>query len=95
MKSKTYTYCVYVLEIDGDPNYVYVGQTAHTPEKRLEQHQTGYKSAPSLKKAKKLALRPDIYKQFDRVKTREAAEALESLVAKHLVARGFKVEGGH
>lgn len=95
MKSKTYTYCVYVLEIDGDPYNVYVGQTYLTPEERLEQHQNGIHSARSIRNAVKLQLRPDLYENIPRLKTREAALQAEYEIAKKLKDLGYIVEGGH
>lgn len=92
---ETYTYCVYVMEIDGDPYCVYVGQTYLTPEERLKQHQDGYKSAPSLRNAVKLELRPDLYADIPRMKTRKEAEEMEYSVAKKLKDYGYIVEGGH
>ncbi len=90
-----YDYCVYVLQIDDDPRHIYVGQTYLSPEERLEQHKMGYKSAPSLRHASHLTLRPDIYEQLPRVKTRDEALALESRLAQSLKSVGYNVLGGH
>lgn len=90
-----YTYCVYVLEIDGDPNYVYVGQTCLSPEERLKQHIEGVHSARSLRHAVKLELRPDLYKHMPRMVTRKEAEDLEFKTAERLKDLGYIVEGGH
>ena len=88
-------YVVYVLEVDEDPMKVYVGQTSRTREERLEQHCTGYKSAPSLRHAKSLVLRPDLYEGLPAVHTQEESLIQESLLAQSLIARGFTVLGGH
>lgn len=94
-KSKTYTYCVYVLEIDGDPYSVYVGQTYLSPQERLEQHRNGIHSARSIRKAVKLELRPDLYEDIPRLKTRDEALKAEYDLAKKLKDYGYIVEGGH
>jgi hypothetical protein len=90
-----YDYCVYVIQIDDDPMHVYVGQTYLTPEERLVQHCTGYKSARSLRNANTLTLRPDIYGQLPRLKSREQALEVESRLADNLRRIGFEVAGGH
>lgn len=90
-----YDYCVYVIQIDDDPMHVYVGQTCHTPEERLEQHRAGYKSARSLSHAKKLTLRPDLYENIGRVGSRAESEELEQLLAMILRLKGYNVKGGH
>lgn len=90
-----YDYCVYVIEVDDDPFCVYVGQTYLTPDERLAQHCAGYKSAPSLRHARKLELRPDIYGQIGRFKTREEALSAETTLANGLTKIGYKVLGGH
>mgnify|MGYP003608745219 CR=1 FL=1 len=94
-KSGIYTYCVYVLEIDENPKKVYVGQTYLTPEIRLNQHRSGIHGAPSIKHAKKLKLRPDLYKDYARVYSRDDSLKLESKVADKLRKLGYRVEGGH
>ena len=93
-KRRVNMYVVYVLEIDGDPNYVYVGQTSHTRDVRLHQHLDHYKSAPSLRHAKTLTLRDDLYDEFAPT-NQNGSLAQESLLAINLRARGFNVEGGH
>ena len=90
-----YTYCVYIIEIDHDPYYVYVGQTYLTPEERFQQHQEGIHSAPSLRGAVNLKLRPDLYEHLPKLKTRQAALKAEFDVAKRLWDLGYRVEGGH
>lgn len=90
-----YDYCVYVIQIDDDPMHVYVGQTYLSPEERLEQHRIGYKSAPSLRNANTLTLRPDIYQQIPRLDTRDIALEVEARLADNLRKIGFTVAGGH
>lgn len=90
-----YTYGVYVIEIDGNPNHVYVGQSVLSAEERLAQHRRGYKSAPSIKRAKRLELRPDLYDYLERFRDREDALEMEANLARDLREEGFRVEGGH
>jgi hypothetical protein len=78
------TFGVYVIELDGNSNHVYVGQTWYLPEERLVQHNTGF-----------AAFRPDLYEHIPRVRTQAEAEALESTTAMQLRKQGFRVEGGH
>ena len=94
-------YCIYVIELSRDcikeacalaP--VYVGQTAHSPEHRFEQHKAGGKLA-----AKKVyrfgkRLRLDLMNGIGPFSTREEAEAAEKAVAKALEARGHRVFWG-
>jgi hypothetical protein len=90
-----YTYRVYVIELGGNPNHVYVGQSYLTAQERLHQHRHGYKSAPSIKKVKRMKLRPDLYAYLGRFTKRKEAEKMEELLARDLREEGFKVEGGH
>lgn len=92
------TYGVYIIELDGNPNYVYVGQTWYAPEERLAQHNTGYAvfhAARPFKRGSRGVLRPDLYGHLPRVRSQSQAEALEARVAMELRKGGFRVEGGH
>ncbi len=95
MANKKYTYCIYVLEIDGDPYNVYVGQTYLKPEERLKQHKEGTHSAPCLRSAMQLELRPDLYEHIPHLKTRQEALDMEYRHAVKLKDLGYIVEGGH
>jgi len=91
-------YGVYVIEIDGDAKHVYVGQTSHTPDKRLAQHNTGLASnfaAKVFKRGSRGVLRQELYGHIARVSGQAEAEKLEAKLAKELEKKGFKVEGGH
>jgi hypothetical protein len=92
------TFGVYVVELGGNPNHVYVGQTWYQPEERLAQHNTGFAAfhaARPFKAGARGKLRPDLYVHLDRYKSQAAAEALESSWAIKLRLAGFRVEGGH
>jgi hypothetical protein len=93
--ARKYTYGVYVIELNGDPNHVYVGQSYLTAEERLHQHRHGYKSAPSIKKIRRMKLRPDLYDYLERFTSRKEAETMEAILARDLREEGFRVEGGH
>jgi hypothetical protein len=93
------TYGIYVIEINGNSNHVYVGQTWYEPEERLAQHLTGLAVFHAAKPFKRSGvtgrLRPDLYSHIPRVKSQSEAERLESHTALQLRKAGFRVEGGH
>jgi hypothetical protein len=92
------TYGVYVIELDGNANHVYVGQTWYLPEERLAQHNTGFAAfhaARPFKRGARGRLRPDLYAHLPRFRTQRQAEALEARWALELKKQGFRVEGGH
>ncbi len=92
------TYGVYVIELDGNRNHLYVGQTWYAPEERLRQHLTGYAvfhSARPFKRGATGRLRPDLYEHLPRYVTQPQAEAKEASWAMELKRAGFRVEGGH
>ncbi len=91
-------YGVYVIELDGNSNYVYVGQTWYAPEERLAQHNTGlavFHAARPFKRGSRGVLRPDLYAHIPRVRSQAESERLEAAVAMQLRKAGFRVEGGH
>ncbi len=91
-------YGVYVIELDNNSNYVYVGQTWYTPDERLAQHNTGlavFHAARPFKRGSQGTLRPDLFAHMPRVKTQAQSEALEVTLAMQLKQAGFRVEGGH
>jgi len=100
-------YFVYVIELDPkvadlrkvrkkNPNYIkgngcfYVGQSTRPPELRFEQHKEGYKSNKYAKYYGK-KLRPDIYKKYNPIPTRDDALSLENYLAKKLREKGAAV----
>lgn len=91
-------YGVYVIELDHNPNHVYVGQTWYRPEERLAQHNTGlavFHAARPFKRGERGKLRRDLFAHLPGVKTQAQAETMEAAVALELKKLGFRVEGGH
>ena len=93
-------YFVYVIELDPEvanlkkvreknPRYIkgngcfYVGQSTRPPELRFEQHKEGYKSNKYAKYYGK-KLRPDIYKKYNPIPTRDDALSIEAYLGKKL-----------
>tara|TARA_Y100000739_G_scaffold150608_1_gene129935 strand:- start:29 stop:349 length:321 start_codon:yes stop_codon:yes gene_type:complete len=100
-------YFVYVIELDPkvanlkkvrkkNPNYIkgngcfYVGQSTRPPELRFEQHKEGYKSNKYAKYYGK-KLRPDIYKKYNPIPTRDDALSIEAYLGKKLRGKGAAV----
>jgi hypothetical protein len=91
-------YGLYVIELDGNPNHVYVGQTWYLPHERLAQHNTGFAAfhaARLFKRGARGTLRPDLYRHAPRVTNQKVAEEMEQELALQLKKLGFRVEGGH
>src|SRR3954465_5675713 len=95
------TYTVYVIELSRDcvtepcalaP--LYVGQTAHTPEHRFNQHKAGGKLAAGKAHRFGIRLRQDLMKGIGPFATRQEAEAAERMVAEALIKRGHRVFWG-
>src|SRR5688572_26857898 len=95
------TYRIYVIELSRDcvkqacalaP--VYVGQTAHEPEHRFEQHKAGGKLAAPKAHKFGVRLRYDLMQGIGPFATRTEAEAAEKAVAKALEQRGHRVFWG-
>src|SRR5215510_5205362 len=98
VKSPRSVYSVYIIELSRDCMRqpcafapLYVGQTAHTPEHRFEQHKAGGMLAAS--KAHKFGtrLRYDLMKGIGPFRNRKEAEAAEQAVAAALKRRGHRV----
>jgi hypothetical protein len=95
---KPRTYGVYIIELDGNKNHLYIGQTWYEPHERLAQHNTGFAAfhaARPFKRGARGTLRPDLYAHLPRFRSQPQAEALEAQVARELTRQGFRVEGGH
>ena len=97
-KSPRPVYSIYIIELSRDCMRrpcafapLYVGQTAHTPEHRFEQHKAGGMLAAS--KAHKFGtrLRYDLMKGIGPFRNRKEAEAAEQAVAAALKRRGHRV----
>jgi hypothetical protein len=94
-------YSIYIIELSRNCTRepcalapLYVGQTAHTPEHRFEQHKAGGMLAAS--KAHKFGkrLRYDLMKGIGPFTSRQTAEAAERAVAEALERRGHRVFWG-
>ena len=95
------TYTVYVIELSrecvAEPCAlapVYVGQTAHTPEHRFEQHKAGGTLAAVKPHRFGVKLRYDLMKGIGTLTSRADAEAAEKAVAEALARRGHRVFWG-
>ena len=95
------TYSVYIIELSRACTTkpcalapLYVGQTAHTPEERFEQHKAGGKLAAGKPHKYGIKLRRDLMKGIGPFATRREAEAVEKAVAEALEKRGHLVFWG-
>ena len=73
---------------------VYVGQTAHTPEKRFAQHKAGGRLAAGKAHRFGIRLRPDLTRGIGPFRTRAEAEKAEAEVADALRRQGRRVFWG-
>jgi predicted GIY-YIG superfamily endonuclease len=95
------TYSIYIVELARTclrrPSAyapLYVGQTAHTPEKRFAQHKAGGKLAAGKTYKFGLCLRYDLMTGIGPFSTRAEAEQAERAVAEALKKRGHRVFWG-
>jgi hypothetical protein len=100
-RSKQPVYSIYIVELDRKCVRVpcafaplYVGQTAHSPEERFDQHKAGGRLAAGKPHRFGVRLRYDLMKGIGPFKTRKAAEAAEMAVASALEKRGHRVFWG-
>ena len=100
-RSKSVVYSIYIVELDRkcvrEPCAfapLYVGQTAHTPEERFDQHKAGGMLAAGKPHAFGVRLRYDLMKGIGPFRTRKEAEAAEMAVAAALERRGHRVFWG-
>jgi len=68
----------------------YIGQSAHNPEIRFNQHKKGYKSNSFVKRYG-LWLRPRKYKKYNPIETRREAEIIEKKLTDKLRKKGHGV----
>jgi hypothetical protein len=95
------SYSVYVIELARacvrEPCAlapVYVGQTAHDPEHRFEQHKAGGRLASAKPYRYGVRLRRDLMKGIGPFASRAEAEQAERALAKALEKRGHRVFWG-
>jgi hypothetical protein len=94
-----YVYVVELADAAGprvDPRYpnVYVGQSACLPMVRFQQHLAGYRSSRHVRRHG-LWLRHRLYRSYNPIQTRKAAEDRERWLADKLRDKGYTVWGGH
>ena len=94
-------YSIYVIELSracvAEPCALaplYVGQTAHTPEHRFEQHKAGGRLAAAKPHRFGVRLRHDLMKGIGPFRTRRDAETAERALADALERRGHRVFWG-
>jgi hypothetical protein len=102
----TYTWCVYVIELDPaavkDPGLgvVYVGETSLTPEERFKQHKSKARGAKNRRLASPVVakygktLRMDLA-PVGKLYDKQTAKRAEAEWAEHLRSLGYVVKGGH
>lgn len=102
MREPPRSYFVYVIEsLDSNGRKVfYVGQTQHTPEKRLAQHRKGKKFCGSCRSrhyvpGSSMRLRHELFARYNPLWSREEAERIERWLAERLRRQGYRVLGGH
>jgi hypothetical protein len=88
-------YSVYVLKLDNNDKFVYVGQSLYTPDIRLKQHRYLYHCAQKMKNIKTMELFPAIYEQLPKFDTEQESKLVEVNLAKSLAQNGYRVIGGH
>jgi predicted GIY-YIG superfamily endonuclease len=100
-KPRRRIYSVYIIELSRACTTqpcalapVYVGQTAHTPERRFAQHKAGGRLAAGKAHKFGIKLRLDLMKGIGPFSTRKEAEAAEKAVAQALERRGHRVFWG-
>jgi len=100
-KASARTYSVYIIELSRNCVHepcalapLYVGQTAHSPEHRFEQHKAGGMLAAGMPHRYGVRLRLDLMKGIGPFASRRDAEAAEKAVADALTKRGHRVFWG-
>ena len=72
---------------------LYVGSSAHPPERRFEQHLNGYKANRFVRQYG-VELQPSLYDKYNPIDSRTDAEHLERYLAERLQSRGYAVWTG-
>jgi hypothetical protein len=100
-KLSSRAYSIYIIELSRscvkEPCALaplYVGQTAHSPEHRFEQHKAGGKLAAAKPHRYGVKLRHDLMKGIGPFASRQEAETAEKAVADALMKRGHRVFWG-
>ncbi len=86
---------VYAIELHGQPNAVYVGETCKPFDERLAQHHAGGRLAARVfRHGGRGHLREDLHGHLPRYATRAEARRAERRLANQLKARGWRVHVG-
>lgn len=95
---KSRIYEVYVIELDYEPDHVYVGQSSYSPELRLMRHLTHDKQFQAAKifrgAVQDGTLRPDLSSHLPTYEIESESKKAEKLLSEQLREQGFRVEGG-
>lgn len=86
---------VYVIQIDGNPKHLYVGETNYPVEKRFQQHIYEFNPARQLLRYDHLELAMHHATHLPRLTNKPASLRAEAQLAQQLKNQGFKVAGGH
>ena len=91
----------YVIELKdevgvrtGNLPWIYVGESAKSPEERFAEHRAGIRDSGVVHRHW-LKLRPDLYEGHPILRSDDEAEAYEKLLATRLCAEGYSIKGGH
>ncbi|EKD99384.1 MAG: hypothetical protein ACD_22C00278G0012 [uncultured bacterium] len=84
-----------MIEIGGDPNHLYVGETNYPVEKRFQQHVYKFNPARVLLKHDNFELAMEHAQGWPKVTNKQESLENESKLAEELRSKGHKVEGGH
>ncbi len=86
---------VYVIEIEGDSNHLYVGETNYPVEKRFQQHVYKLNPARALLKYDNFELVMQHAEHMPKARSKQASLEAEAQLARELREKGYRVEGGH
>jgi len=86
---------VYVIEINGDPQHLYVGETNYPVEKRFQQHVHKFNPARILLHHDHFEMAMHHAVGWPIQSNKQASLKAEAQLAQDLRDQGFKVAGGH
>ena len=90
---------VYVVQLEevpgGTGKDVYVGMTGLTPEERYANHKRGKPAGKKIVTKYGVKLLPELYEHLNPLSWEEANKMEKETLPRELMAKGFKVYGGH
>lgn len=86
---------LYIIELDGDPRHLYIGQTNYPIQKRFQQHIYKFNPARTLLKTDNFRLAEELCTGLPIYKTQSEALEAEAQLADEYRKKGYQVEGGH